>query len=326
MAALLSRLPSIPYPPEQDGFWSPVTSTLDWCEENYVVTQYSAEIINTLTNLLFMYLAAKGIRNCLKHGHDTVFLVAFVGYLLVGTGSFLFHATLKYPMQLVDELSMIYTTCLMNFATFSYGKSRLYSTTLAIGLISIALFITLYYHYLQDPTFHQNAYALLTAIVLFRAMYVMEVNIRPKFRSKEREAANPHARNSGTAAQKHEDLRDEQIVRTMWQMIAFGLSIFLGGFAVWHLDNGYCSTLIKWRREIGMPWGFVLEGHGMWHLMTGTGAYYYIVWGIWLRHCLNYRQDEYELVWPNIWTVPSVVKAGSLAVNGRVGGTMKKEL
>jgi dihydroceramidase len=42
-----------------------------------------------------MYLAAKGIRSCLKNGHDTVFLVTFVGYLLVGTGSFLFHATLK---------------------------------------------------------------------------------------------------------------------------------------------------------------------------------------------------------------------------------------
>lgn len=63
--------------------------------QNYVVTSYAAEIINTLTNLLFMYLASKGIRNCLKHGHDTVFLVAFVGYVLVGTGSFLFHATLK---------------------------------------------------------------------------------------------------------------------------------------------------------------------------------------------------------------------------------------
>lgn len=33
MAALLSLLPSIPYPPEQEGSWSPVTSTIDWCEE-----------------------------------------------------------------------------------------------------------------------------------------------------------------------------------------------------------------------------------------------------------------------------------------------------
>ncbi|KAF1944513.1 alkaline ceramidase-like protein [Clathrospora elynae] len=326
MTALLSRLPSIPYPPEQDGWFSPVTSTLDWCEENYVVTQYSAELINTLTNLLFMYLAAKGIRSCLKHGHDTVFLVAFIGYLLVGSGSFMFHATLKYPMQLVDELSMIYTTCLMNYATFSYGKSRLYSTMLAIGLISLSVFITLYYHYLQDPTFHQNAYAILTAVVLFRAMYVMEVNIRPKFRSKERDAANPHPNSGVKILQQKEDLRDQETISTMWKMIAFGLSIFLGGFFVWHLDNEYCSKLIKWRREIGMPWGFVLEGHGWWHLMTGTGAYYYIVWGVWLRHCLNYRQDEYELVWPNFWTVPEVVRKRGVVISGHVNGSTKKEL
>ena len=63
--------------------------------KNYVVTYYVAEVVNSFTNILFMYLAAKGIHNCLKNGHDTVFLVAFVGYLLVGSGSFLFHATLK---------------------------------------------------------------------------------------------------------------------------------------------------------------------------------------------------------------------------------------
>ena len=27
-------------------------------------------------------------------------------------------------------------------------------------LIGLSVFITVYYHYLQDPTFHQNAYAL----------------------------------------------------------------------------------------------------------------------------------------------------------------------
>jgi dihydroceramidase len=309
MAALISWLPSLPYPPEQDGYWSPVTSTLDWCEENYVVTSYAAEIINTLSNLLFMYLANKGIRNCLKHGHDTVFLVAFIGYVLVGTGSFLFHATLKYPWQLVDELSMIYTTCLMCFATFSYGKSPRYSTSLAIGLVSLALFVTLYYHHIQDPAFHQNVYALLTATVLFRAMYMMEVAIRPRFKSEERKALNPRPDRTEDAVRRREDQRDEEILLMMWKMIASGLSIFLGGFLLWHLDNEHCTKLQKWRHEIGMPWGFVLEGHGWWHLMTGTGAYFYIVWGIWLRHCLNYRHDEYELYWPTWFTMPEVVKS-----------------
>lgn len=58
--------------------------------------------------------------------------------------------------------------------------------------------------------------------------------------------------------------------------------------------------------------------------MTGTGAYYYIVWGIWLRHHLNYKQNEYELVWPNFWTVPEVIRRGSSAADGSKSG--KKEL
>lgn len=49
--------------------------------------------------------------------------------------------------------------------------------------------------------------------------------------------------------------------------------------------------------------------------MTGTGAYFYIVWGIWLRHCLNYRHDKYELYWPDWFTMPEVVKAQH-AANG----------
>lgn len=54
--------------------------------EDYYATIYSAEIVNTLTNLLFIWLCIKGSRNCLKYDHDSVFLVAFLGYGAVGTG------------------------------------------------------------------------------------------------------------------------------------------------------------------------------------------------------------------------------------------------
>jgi dihydroceramidase len=50
------------------------------------------------------------------------------------------------------------------------------------------------------------------------------------------------------------------------------------------------------------------------HLMTGTGAYFYITWGIWLRHCLNGRQEEYDLRWPSLFSLPEVVKRNQ--VNG----------
>lgn len=42
-----------------------------------------------------MYLAYKGLANCYRNKHDTVFFMAYLSYLLIGIGSFLFHSTLK---------------------------------------------------------------------------------------------------------------------------------------------------------------------------------------------------------------------------------------
>lgn len=111
-------LPAFPYPPArpEDGYWSPVTSTINWCEEvrkirfqcvsycfslliwhsqDYYATIYSAEIVNSMTNLLFMALGIRGILNCIKNGHDTIFLISFLGYSVIGAGSFAFHSSLK---------------------------------------------------------------------------------------------------------------------------------------------------------------------------------------------------------------------------------------
>jgi dihydroceramidase len=69
--------------------------------QDYYATKYSAEIVNTLTNLLFMLLGVKGILSCRRNGHDAIFEVAYYGYLLVGTGSFLFHSTLKCKLYIL---------------------------------------------------------------------------------------------------------------------------------------------------------------------------------------------------------------------------------
>ena len=276
------------------------------------MTYYSAEIINTLTNLMFLYLSYRGLKSCRDNGHDAVFSVAYFGYFLVGIGSFMFHTTLKYPWQLVDELNMIYTTCLMMYASLSYSRSTIQQVALGVILTLLCGFITLYYHYLQDPTFHQNVYAALTVFIVFRSFWTMEVNLRPslrKTREQDRiEKEKKDIRVPSQQRQQYENERDSAILKQMWQFVAFGLSVFLGGFAIWGLDNVYCSSLRRWRREIGMPWGFFLEGHGWWHLMTGLGAYCYIIWAIHLRRVLNGEQDEYEMDWPNFWTLPEIVK------------------
>lgn len=253
--------------------------------QNYYATHYSAEIVNAITNLTFMALAAKGIYNCLKYGHERVFLVAYIGYLMTGLGSFAFHSTLTCawylypqapnltsldPMQLVDELSMIYTTSIMVWASFQHNRPQPFGTLFAIVMASLALFITLYYHYLQDPLFHQNAFALLTATVLLRSMYTMEVNLRPYFRRKR--DADQKMTPASRQEQERIDARDTRRLKQMWTLVATGLGIFLGGFAIWNLDNAYCSQLRAWRHQVGLPWGILLEGHGWWHLMTGYGS------------------------------------------------------
>lgn len=165
-------------------------------------------------------------------------------------------------MQLVDELSMIYTTCLAAYALFSFNRTRQSATIIAVALVSLAIFVTLYYHYLQDPEFHQSVYAALTATVVFRSMYVMEYCLRPSLRGSDKSLSSEE--------QSRVDRRDLRTLKTMWIMIAYGLSVFLGGFAIWALDNAYCSTLISWRHKIGLPWGILLEGHGWWYVTLPT--------------------------------------------------------
>jgi len=60
--------------------------------------------------------------------------------------------------------------------------------------------------------------------------------------------------------------------------------------------------------------------------MTGIGAYFYIQWGIWLRHCINGDQDQFEMVWPRLVTsFPTVERINSEydgVPNGRAKGML----
>lgn len=54
------------------GVWGETTSTIDWCEENYVVSPYIAEWSNTLTNSVFIlsaiYTTYSAYKNKLEKG------------------------------------------------------------------------------------------------------------------------------------------------------------------------------------------------------------------------------------------------------------------
>jgi len=134
-------------------------------------------------------------------------------------------------MQLIDELAMIYTVLISLFATFSYDRSPWLQWSIFVGLTTIGFTITSVYHYLHEPLFHQNAFALLMITLLGNGFYKMETIVK---------YSNPKAR------------------ILLWQIVGWGSVIFLSAFALWNLDNAYCTQLRRIRRNIGMPWGFFL--------------------------------------------------------------------
>ena len=163
----------------------------------------------------------------------------------------------------------------MIYTGLSYSQSTNFCIVLATLLIGLSVFITVCYHYLQDPTFHQNAYALLTAFTVFRSMFVMEYTLRPSLSKTEKKhmlemqrtmPKSPAEDKGRKEMQRRKNIRDSETLRQMWIFMAFGLTVFLGGFGIWALDNVYCRTLRKWRRSLGLPRGVVLEGRGWWYI------------------------------------------------------------
>ncbi|KAJ8131480.1 hypothetical protein O1611_g2150 [Lasiodiplodia mahajangana] len=118
-------------------------------------------------------------------------------------------------MQLVDELAMIYTTCFMVHATFAYARSFRFSFALGIGLIGLAYFITMpcqaKYYETKNPDFHQAAYALLTALVVFSNMWIMEKILRPALKARE-DKRSPDVDVPST----------REFISQMWIMVATG--------------------------------------------------------------------------------------------------------
>ncbi|RYP88859.1 hypothetical protein DL770_004557 [Monosporascus sp. CRB-9-2] len=70
------------------------------------------------------------------------------------------------------------------------------------------------YYVTKDPQFHQDAYAILTAIVVFSNMFIMEYSVRPALQSRDRKRApNSHVQASNV------------ILKEMWLMVATGQQI-----------------------------------------------------------------------------------------------------
>ncbi|CAF3387422.1 unnamed protein product [Rotaria socialis] len=150
------------------GYWSPSTSSIDWCERNYVVTQYIAEFWNCLSSLVFCLLSGILFFQALYYRIENRFLLLCLSYMFVGLGSAFFHGTLTYLGQMADELSMVYSMIIWWFILFrmdKFNKIRNKMYRLDLGIV-FAIFYGILWTYMHS---------LKTFIVIFQVHFGLMV-------------------------------------------------------------------------------------------------------------------------------------------------------
>jgi len=93
------------------GYWGAPDSTIDFCEANYAVTYWVAEFFNTLSSLPMIAWGLLGLILTQKYAtNETRFKFCFMALMFIGFGSTLFHASLRFKYQMLDEMPMLVST------------------------------------------------------------------------------------------------------------------------------------------------------------------------------------------------------------------------
>ena len=103
----------------ESGFWTPHSSSVDFCEPNYVLSNYIAEPFNSISSLFIFYLGCIGLRYS-NPTHEARFSCMYIILMLIGLGSTALHCTLSWLPQSSDEVKCIiealsYFNCNCNF-------------------------------------------------------------------------------------------------------------------------------------------------------------------------------------------------------------------
>lgn len=187
--------------------------------------------------------------------------------------------TLLYPMQLLDELPMLYCAAFMIYASYdlilsakNYERKqlkinekktllmKLFETrplVLTLLIIFCILVTFMYVSVLTSPIFHELAYAFMVFIIVVESFILLRT-----FSSSTR-------------------------------ILLFSFVYYATGFLFWNIDNHFCDQLKSYRSFLGETFGIdgsnnlvsilfnslviclksIFEFHALWHIFCGFGTY-----------------------------------------------------
>lgn len=229
-----------------EGYWGKPTSTLDWCERNYEVSPYIAEFWNTISNVAIFLPPFIGIFQINKLNLERRYMLAFAAVAVVGFGSWAFHMTLLYPMQLADEFPMVWSTSVMTYLQFTLSRSPKLPTNWSLlamcFLYSFAY--SIFYLAFTNPLVHQVTYAIGLYYLLIKSLLFTWNTVRCKTCSR--------------------------IVYAVWFLLHFA-------FFLWNIDNHFCPQLEHLRANLSSGLRPGTQLHAVWHILTGIAGYIHVL-------------------------------------------------
>lgn len=193
----------------------------------------------------------KGIYEVQRQSFESRFAILYLCLLVTGIGSWMFHMTLLYEMQLLDELPMVWGSSYMVYCLYKVRVMPKQSTPgIAFLMSTYAILTTVVYLVNQNPLFHEVAYGILVS-----ALLAMDLRLNTTQKSKP------------------------------------GFVVFLSGFlmyalafALWNIDNIFCPKLKQIRASNPAALAPLTQLHGWWHLLAGYATYLHI------QSCIHHRQ------------------------------------
>lgn len=276
-------------------------STIDWCESNYYVSEYIAEYWNTITGifliisgLIFYKINEDKIRLNNKYIQNRFINIRNL-LILVGIGTMLFHGTLLYPFQLLDELPMIflateYIKILLELQTTQhcftintlqfFGKIVLLTSTLLPLLITFSYFIN---PNLQIIIFHITLKITegIVILLLYRlSKRLNKISYDMIYKNNE-QCLSGQGKNfmlfSETNLKNHSSTQNKRsnllknvqqdikeyiyLKKTISEFIRSGLFFYGVSIFIWCIENLFCNSIQ------------FLQLHAFWHILSSIGIY-----------------------------------------------------
>jgi len=254
------------------AFWGPVTSSHDWCEANYVYTNYIAEFWNTISSIPISAFGVFGMWITFNSPQKTFrwsFILAYFGLFIIGLGSALFHATLLFEAQMADEFPMIlaslvyaYIVLDVQFVTWKRTMSRAMHAAIVLALTTFACGMA--YVMLSDSSTHLPFIIVYCGVVGYICIGSLDVVL---------------------------SLKNQTATRWFW----ISCLVYLIGAVVWLTERHMCGQFFA-------PLQYF---HAVWHLCAGYGTFS-ILMCVFYMNQISQQSVTKKLLTTNSFGVPFV--------------------